>query len=112
MIAAALLAGKFPQHARGCPSAALIRQQEGCDGPRELPWILNGRKYHRCPMHYIDAEMFLVLEAYSAFKAGIPPNSGGLMDQPASFLDAVRILDSELADYAEERAREQRRKKH
>jgi hypothetical protein len=62
----------------------------------------------RCPNAVLsrEPEVIEALDAYAhlrrQFSSGVWPNAGGLLDQSASFLEAVRILDAEFAVLATE----------
>ena len=102
-IVAALIAGKFPEHKKGCPEDPDARRREGCDSDAEVPsYRIGGRDYYRCPYHYLDAELAEFLRAWKFYRGGMLPCAGGINDQPATFLDACSTLDAHIAEHEAE----------
>lgn len=58
----------------------------------------------------LTSDMRAFKRAYVAYRAGIPPESGGSNDQPHTFMEAVDVMDEELFIIAEEMREEQARK--
>lgn len=51
----------------------------------------------RCPISLIDDQAEHALRLYFYFKAGFLPASGGIEDQTRPFLDAMRLIQSDIA---------------
>lgn len=50
---------------------------------------------HRCPTSQVDRATRTFLDAYSWLERGVLPVAGALGDQSASFVEAVKLMDSE-----------------
>lgn len=61
----------------------------------------------RCPSRALTKDTLSVLSFYSHYKNGFLPDSGGLLEQAATFLDAMNIIASAVteAESAEQAAR-------
>lgn len=54
--------------------------------------------------------MQVFLDTYHFWSAhGVLPQAGGLLDQPATWVSAVRVVDSEVARITEEQMEERRK---
>ncbi len=60
----------------------------------------------RCPTSQASLEAFGALESRRHYMRGFLPAEGSLSDQPATFLDALTVIEAELADIASETADE------
>jgi hypothetical protein len=54
---------------------------------------------YRCPASFIDRQTGLINTAYPHYKNGYLPCAGGLLDQSATFLDAINIVDRTINRY-------------
>lgn len=64
---------------------------------------------HRCPWAYCGDDALAACDALGFAEVGILPEAGGMMDQPATFLDAMALAGDERARYLQaERERAQR----
>lgn len=93
-----------------CVSSTIEAQRDvkGCKG---------GKKYRladyiakACIGNFYHPSVFLWYRAYSAFKRGVLPESGGLMEQPAKWLEIFQMFEN-LESEAEEKARRQAEQK-
>jgi len=71
---------------------AQLRKVRGCEGREEIIEI-EGIKVDRCPVKMITAQSMAYIEAYYQYKNGYLPNSGGWLDQPIKFLEAMKIIE-------------------
>lgn len=62
----------------------------------------------RCPMSYLDQKTIRVMRFYRFFEMGWLPNPGGILDQPATFVEAVECIRAAIAKEERERADESR----
>ena len=89
-------------------------QQEffGCitDAPHPI-FIVKGVLLKRCPIQLINRQSVRYLEAYKFFQKGKYPNPGEWPKQPAKFLKAMEIIESELAEIDEQERKELERNK-
>ena len=103
-----------------CPCDAEARK----DAPRPRPWPweatrgcgdaeaprpvakFEGRPLMRCAARLVEPWAWDVLQVHAGWERGILPGPGGLLDQPAPLIDALRLLDGQVAD--ERRRAEQR----
>ena len=64
---------------------------KGCDDCGDTGEIL----ITQCPLDFITDDVWRVIEMAGFFEKGIPPVSGGVLDQAQSFLDAAAFIFSE-----------------
>lgn len=80
-------------------------QQEffGCieEAPHPI-FFIKGELLKRCPVRLINRQSFRYLEAYKFYQKGDYPNPGEWPKQPAKFLKAMEIIESELAEIDEQ----------
>lgn len=130
MVVAALLTERLPQDCRICRRVPRLREQWGCDESACDPtgYVHCHRCYGRdpecpecegdqrgipvydCPYRTAAPTVLRALPFYANWRNGLLPVPGGLLDQSASFVDAMRMLDSEVAEaerVASEKARKQ-----
>ena len=50
-----------------------------------------------CPFRVVPDRVLRVLPFYADWDKGRLPADGGILDQPASFIDAMRVLDAQIA---------------
>ena len=80
-----------------------------CRGARPGCDDCNGRgrrEVWRCPVSQAGVDAFGALESRRHYMHGFLPAEGSLSDQPAPFLDALTVIEVELADIASETAAE------
>lgn len=51
-----------------------------------------------CLLPMIRPEIRALLQFYPWYKSGTLPYAGGLLDQPAVYLEAMRLIESSLAE--------------
>lgn len=98
-----------------------MRRLFGCDERAPEPWFIecplcvDGCDYcddgeihfHRCPTHEMSGEEMEIISTWGLLREHKTwPVAGGLDDQAAWFVEAVRFLDQEAAAF---RAREMKR---
>lgn len=72
---------------------------KGCDEPAPIPvFALDGENYFRCPYALITPLTAELLRYFSHYRQGHYPVAGGLLDQSALFLQAVEIIEGEIAE--------------
>ena len=59
-------------------------------------------------MSYLDQKTLRLMRFYRFFEKGWLPNPGGILDQPATFVEAVECLGTEIAKTERERADQSR----
>ena len=80
-----------------------LKKARGCTEEAPVPMFdLDGKEYCRCPLKIITRQSMEYIRFYSFFRDGYLPNAGGIMDQPAKFLDAMSMIESVLAETQEE----------
>lgn len=58
---------------------------------------IDDERYTECPTRLVTAESTFWLSVYRHYTNGILLTAGALLDQPAAYLDAMAIIESELA---------------
>lgn len=112
-------------HGWACPESPEEREAWGCDERAEDPIVAECTcesgcglcqgerviRFHRCPSHRLTPKIAEAVFAWRRLrKHRTWPDAGGVGDQSAWFVDAVDILDAELAR-AEKREREKAERK-
>lgn len=65
-------------------------------------WKIGNDEFSRCPRGLVTAQSIEYLNAYLFFEKGFLPNSGGWMNQPLKFIQAMRIIRQEVTKLKEE----------
>lgn len=92
---------------RICPRCRNQRPKPGARVCSEC----RGRAYQALPLATIQQRYRLFLATYRAWRAkGTLPGPGGLLDQPATWCAATRLIDDELDRIAEDQDIERRMK--
>lgn len=88
-----------------------MKEINGCETDSTLGerWIIGEYKLKRCPLKELTNTSDEYFEAYKFFKNGILPMQGGWLDQAKPFLDAMKLIDSELQKVENQIKKEQRR---
>jgi len=81
-----------------------LRVERGCEQDSPIPgkWQIEGVSYQRCPRSLLTKDTLEYLYAYSFFRNHILPNSGGWLDQPKKFRDAMLIIEDQVAKMDEQ----------
>lgn len=81
-----------------------LKLERGCEKESTIPeaWNINGLKLNRCPLKIVKAQSFEYIKFYNFYKDGHLPNKGAILEQPAKFLDAIRIIEKALSERLEE----------
>lgn len=130
MIGAALLSGHLDHNCRVCKRNPEIREAWGCDNATTLPQFYipcvrcrgedpkcelckddgRGVPVFRCPMGpgVLPRPVARCLALYQDWESGKGPHGNALEDHPAAFVDAMRLLRSELGRLRQERMEEER----
>jgi hypothetical protein len=88
-----------------------MKEINGCDRDSTLGerWIIGTYKLKRCPLKEITPEGLEYLEAYKFYKNGVLPVMGGWMNQSNTFIEAIRIIESESLRVEKEMQKAQKR---
>jgi hypothetical protein len=60
-------------------------------------WKIGDEEFSRCPRGLVTINSIEYLNAYIFFKQGFLPNPGGWLEQPLKFIQAIRIIEREIA---------------
>jgi len=113
----------------GTPDAEARRREWGCDEPAAVPllgatcWTCFGAGLEdcdtckgdgmvdvdRCPFAVVEGNAWRICEYVSLLEVGILPVAGGLEDQAASFLEALRFTQGLKAELEAEELERQKR---
>jgi hypothetical protein len=76
-----------------------LKAERGCeeDSPIEGVWKLKDWEFRRCPRKLVTRASIEYLNAYLFFEKGYLPNPGGWLDQPLKFIQAIKIIEREIA---------------
>jgi len=66
-------------------------------------WKIGDEEFSRCPRSLITIKSIKYLNAYIFFEKGFLPNPGGWLDQPLKFIQAMRVIASEVIKIKEEK---------
>ena len=117
MLVAALLTGLLSQDCAVCSRVPARRISWGCDEPAAFPFIYitcprclgqdmkckrcegdpRGVGVTRCPYATIPKHILGLSPWYNDWKNGLLPVAGGVLDQSAFFVDAMRYLDQRVS---------------
>lgn len=90
-----MLAGRFAEHAKGCPKEPTARKVEGCDEPLAIPTFrIDGNDFHRCPLHYVTPDVLEVVRVWKWTRRGHLPLAGGILDQPMRLMEQLDVIES------------------
>jgi hypothetical protein len=94
---------KFGLDCRSCSEGQKI--ERGCEADSPVPgiWKLDDWEFQRCPRKIISGVSLEYLTAYFFFGKGFLPNAGGWLDQPAKFVQAMIVVEREVARVREEK---------
>ena len=74
--------------------------ERGCDqdSPIKNVWKIGKYSTLRCPLKQVTKQSKDYLDAYYLFKIGYLPNGQGWIGESKKFLDAMKIIDTELKE--------------
>lgn len=75
--------------------------------PGQESWKFEGKVYQGCPFKQVTHLSANFLRAYNFYKNGFLPNRGTWLEQPAKFIDALEVIENELAEIKQEQIRKQ-----
>jgi hypothetical protein len=75
-----------------------LKVERGCEKDSPIPgaWKLYDWEFQRCPLKIITRQSAAYLRAYNFFNKGYLPNTGGWMEQPVKFIEAMEIIEREV----------------
>jgi hypothetical protein len=94
---------KFGLDCQKCSAA--LKLERGCETDVSIPgmWKIGNDEFSRCPRSLVTTKSIEYLNAYIYFKQGFLPNPGGWLDQPLKFIQAMRIIETEVMKLKEEK---------
>ena len=66
----------------------------------------------RCPLRYVTGQSIRAMRFFRFFERGWLPNEGGLLGQPATFVEAMEYLAAQTLKQEKERADESGTRRH
>lgn len=75
-----------------------------CDANHRAPypkWRIGDETFQTCPRFLVTEESAQMLRLYGHYDAGHLPFPGGILDQPAAFVEAVEIIRRAVQDDSE-----------
>ena len=116
-IGAGLIAGEVKFDCKRCTANPKLKIENGCDEDAPIPVFemdcirckgtdeecpvckgSNKEQFYRCPYRYLTFDTVRFLRFYRFFKQGLLPVQGGVLDQSATFLRAVEIVEAEISE--------------
>ena len=93
----------FELDCRTCSEGQKI--ERGCEEDSPIPgvWKLDGWEFQRSPRKIISVVSLEFLRAYFFFGKGYLPNVGGWLDQPLKYVQAMVVIEREVARVREEK---------
>ncbi len=67
-------------------------------------FALDGEDYYECPLKIITKQSWEYIKFYTFFEKGFLPNKGGILEQPAKFLDIMSIIEKFIGELNEQSA--------
>jgi len=88
-----------------------MKEIYGCEKDSTVgdKWEIGEYKLKRCPLKVITQDGLEYLEAYRFYKNGVLPMQGGWTDQAQTFVEAMGIIDKEIAKIDNNKRKEQQR---
>jgi hypothetical protein len=88
---------KFKLDCHACSDDQKI--ERGCEEDSPIPgvWKLNNWEFARCPKKLVEERSVEYVSAYFFFCKGYLPNAGGWLEQPGKFVQAMVIIEREIA---------------
>lgn len=89
-------------HNRESFNCQACRFQRHCDDRNPAPFPMFaipeiGLESRTCLLPKVTEEARLMLDLYRHYKNGYLPLAGGIMNQPAAFMDAMAVIDAAAA---------------
>ena len=85
----------------------------GCEEETKEPFLtIDKEEIRRCPLKLITVQSMDYIRFYGYYKEGYLPNAGGILEQPAKFLDTVTEIENILAEIRQEKELELKRHSH
>ena len=74
-----------------------LQKERGCEAPGIVPFYIEDDKYFRCPLKLITPVSWEYIKGFSLYDKGILPNGFGWINESQKFLDAMVIIENEMA---------------
>lgn len=75
----------------------VLRAERGCDQKGKVPFRIDGEIYYRCPLRLITPLSWEYLTAYNLYQKGILPHGEGWANEVQKFIDAMLLIENEIA---------------
>lgn len=62
-------------------------------------WKLGDWEFNRCPKSYVTENMDFWIKAFSMYKNGFLPDSGGWLRQTNKFTEVMAFIDAEISKH-------------
>jgi len=74
------------------------KEDRGCTEDSIIPgrWQIGDEKFERCPIEYINSDIYWYIKAYNFMEKGILPRDGGWMNQSNKFIEGISFITKEL----------------
>jgi hypothetical protein len=66
-------------------------------------WKIGDDEFLRCPRSMVTVKSIGYLYAYIFFEKGYLPNPGGWLAQPLKFVQAIQVIEQEIAKLRQEK---------
>ena len=76
---------------------AVLKRERGCVKKGLIPFTIDGAVHFRCPIRLVNRMSWEYIRAYSLYKKGITPNGKGWLKESEKYLNAMGVIDSEIA---------------
>lgn len=89
---------------RGCD--AILQKERGCISKGIIPFRIDNELLFRCPNKIVTSLSWGYLKTYSLFKKGLLPNGKSWLFESEKYLDAMALIESEVAKLEEEKMKQ------
>lgn len=74
-------------------------KRKGCTGkfPINRP-LMSGLVYTKCPGNFFVSSYAQLMDVHRMFRKGVLANAGGLLDQPAKYIDVMNFLEALISE--------------
>ncbi len=87
-------------------------EDRGCAVETSIPiFEIEGEEYYRCPQTLLTIETRRSVGAFVLLKQGVLPTEGGWLEQAATFIDIVQVLDGHIETTMKKLREEEERKR-
>lgn len=74
-----------------------LKKERGCKDKGTIPFYIDNKPHFKCPIRLVTNVSWEYIRAYNFYKNNILPNGNGWINEAEKYLEAMIIVDSEIA---------------